>query len=122
MKNNHRGVQGRIRSFGFAMKGLAHLLKDEPNSLVHLLAAAGAFSAAWFFDVTPGEWLWIASAVVLVFITETLNTAIENLVDLVQPEFHPLAGKVKDLCAGAVLLAALYALVVAFIVFLPYIF
>lgn len=122
MKNNQRGLQGRIRSFGFALRGLGYLFRDEPNSLLHLLAAAGAFSAGCYFGLNRNEWLWMASAVALVFITEILNTAMENLVDLVQPEYHPLAGKVKDLCAGAVLLAALYALVVACSIFLPYIF
>jgi diacylglycerol kinase len=52
-------------------------------------------------------------------ITEALNTAIECLTDLVSPEFHPLAGKVKDISAGAVLIAAIGAAVVGAVIFVP---
>jgi len=85
----------------------------------HILATALVLIAGYFFEISINEWLWICSAIFMVIITETFNTAIEHLVNLVSPKFNPLAGKVKDLSAGAVLLAALYALVIASLVFIP---
>ena len=65
------------------------------------------------------EWCLIAIAIILVFLAETFNTAIESLVDLVSSEHHPLAGQAKDMAAGAVLLAALLAFVIGLGIFGP---
>lgn len=121
MKNNHRGIKARILSFKYAMKGFAHLFRDEPNSIIHFLCALLAIVAGFYFDITRYDWLWILSAITLVLVTEILNTAIENLVDIVRPDYDLKAGKVKDLCAGAVLLASLYAVGVGVAVFLPHV-
>lgn len=107
-----------IKSFRYAIKGLKYVLKEN-NMQIHILATILVTVAGFYFHLRVGEWLWISSAIFLVFITETFNTAIEHLVNLVSPKFNPLAGKVKDLSAGAVLLAAFYALIVAGLVFLP---
>lgn len=112
---------GRIRSFGYAFKGFGHLFRDEPNSLIHLVALIAVVAAGIFFSISTTEWLWVASAICAVFVTELLNTAVENLVDLVQPDFHPMAGKVKDLCAAAVLTSAVYAVVVGAVIFFDHI-
>lgn len=117
MKNNDRRIAGRIKSFGYAFQGIRHLLKDEPNSWIHVTAMIAVIAAGFYFSISGTEWLWVASAICAVFVTELLNTAIENLVDMVQPEFHPIAGKVKDLCAAAVLVSAFYAVVVGLMVF-----
>ncbi|RYD04090.1 hypothetical protein N752_16030 [Desulforamulus aquiferis] len=72
-----------------------------------------------FLHLTSMEWLSLCSAIFLVLIAESLNTAIEAAVDLTTDEQHPLAGIAKDCAAGAVLLAAIYSLVVAYLVFWP---
>ena len=72
------------------------------------------------FGITKTEWLFVVVAIALVIITEMLNTAIEFLVDFVSPEYNELAGKVKDIAAGAVLFAALMAAVIGILVFGPY--
>lgn len=69
--------------------------------------------------ITAIEWCVLTLAMASVWITETLNTAIEFLTDLVSPEFHPIAGQVKDLAAAAVLISAMGAAIVGVIVFLP---
>ena len=66
------------------------------------------------------EWLFIITAIMLVLITEAINTAIENTVNLVTGKFHPLAKKAKDISAFSVLLASIYAVIVGLIIFLPY--
>ena len=106
------------KSLSFAFKGLKTLIVSENNARIHLVATAMVGIAGFYFDVSRQEWLWLLLAVVLVWLTEAMNTAIEKLVDLVSPEYHPLAGQVKDLTAAAVLITALFALAVAGVVVL----
>ena len=76
--------------------------------------------AGFAFGITPGEWTAICLCIGLVVSAELFNTAIERLVDLVSPQRHPLAGQVKDIAAGAVLVCALAAIAVGLIIFVPY--
>lgn len=110
--------KSRIKSFAYALKGFLWLLK-EPNALIHLVAAGITVVVSFYFDISTAEWLWIILAIVLVFITEILNTAIEYLADVVTKEENTLIGKAKDLGAAATLLAALFSVFVALIIFLP---
>lgn len=106
-----------IRSVRYAVQGLSTLVRSENNARIHALAVVVVVGAGLVVGISPQDWLWIALAVTLVLTAEALNTALEKLVDLVSPERRPLAGQVKDLAAGAVLLTALFALVVAGVVF-----
>jgi len=108
-----------IRSLGFAFRGLKTLVVSENNARIHFVATLGAVGAGVFLEVSRTEWLWLALAITLVWMTEATNTALEKLVDLVSPDYHPLAGQAKDVAAAAVLVTAFFALVVAGFVFLP---
>jgi diacylglycerol kinase (ATP) len=110
-----------IRSFRFAFRGIRQFFRNENNARVHLLATVGVLMAGFFFGLTRQDWLWITVAIALVWVTESLNTALEKLVDLVSPGFDPRAGAVKDLAAGAVLMAALSAITIGLLVFWPYV-
>lgn len=105
------------RSLGFAFRGLKTLVASENNARIHLVATLGVVGAGIVFHVSGAEWLWLALAIALVWLTEAVNTALEKLVDLVSPDYHPLAGQVKDLAAAAVLVTAFFALAVAGFVF-----
>src|SRR5687768_2885515 len=107
-----------LRSFSFAFKGIYAFFKNENNARVHLLASVFVVISGIFFHLERAEWLWICLCVALVWITEAINTSIEKLVDLISPEFNPKAGMIKDLAAGAVLLAAIFSLIVALIIFI----
>lgn len=109
----------RIRSFYYAFKGLAEVVRSQANMRIHLLAAAAALFAAWFFNISPGEWMILILVIGMVLSAEVMNTAIEYLTDLISPAQHPLAGKAKDAAAAAVLLCALTAVIVGSIIFLP---
>lgn len=111
----------RLRSFGHAFRGLMLLLRTQNNARIHAVATVLVLAAGALFGISPVEWTLIALAVVCVWATEALNTAIEFLVDLVSPELHPLAAKAKDVAAGAVLVAAIGSLIVGILVFGPYI-
>ena len=89
---------------------------------IHALATAAVLGAGLYYRLARLEWALVALAVAGVWTAELLNTAIEALTDLASPDFHPLAGKAKDIAAGAALLAALGALAVGALVFGPHLF
>lgn len=111
----------RIKSFGYAFKGLWLFVSTQANGWIHLLAVAVVVSAGVWFDITTTEWLLCAICFGLVLSAEIFNTAIEYLVNHVSPEYHPVAGKVKDLAAAGVLVAAGFAAIVGIVIFWPYI-
>jgi len=114
-----RFVPGRIASFRFALRGIRLLLRTQTNARIHAAATLLVVTLGCWQGVTAAQWGLLAVAITLVWLAETLNTAIERLTDLVSPEFRPLAGEVKDLAAAAVLLSALGAVAVACAVFGP---
>jgi diacylglycerol kinase (ATP) len=115
-------LKERVRSIGHAARGIASLLRDEPNARIHALAAVLVVLAGIWLHVAAVEWGLLALAVTVVWAAEAMNTAVEALVDLVSPERHALAGKAKDVAAGAVLLAAFGAVVIGVLVFVPRLF
>lgn len=106
-----------LQSFKYAFRGLRFVFQEN-NSKVHLVASFMAVLTGFVMKINLGEWLWIILAITLVWIAETINTAIEKLTDLVHPSYHPLAGKVKDISAASVFMASLFAVVVALLVFM----
>ena len=109
----------QAKSFKPAFNGLWLMMNDH-NAWIHIPAAVLVLGLAYYFEVNKSEWLWLLMAIFTVWILETVNTAIEKLVDLVQPDFHPMAGRVKDIAAGAVLLATIFAIIIGIIIFYPY--
>lgn len=118
-KNNILGQY--IRAFKFAFAGIAKVFKSERNFRFHTLAALAAITLGFIFGITTTEWLFVTAAIGLVTTAEALNSAIEKLVDLVSPQKNAQAGWVKDVAAGAVLLASISALVIGLLVFVPYV-
>jgi diacylglycerol kinase len=112
-------MQRLIKSFGYAISGIAYAAKTQLNFKIHLAALIIVGLAGWYFHLSASEWLCVILAAGLVLVAELLNTAIEILVDLVSPGFNAQAGKVKDVAAGAVLVAACIAVVVGAIIFIP---
>lgn len=112
-------LRDRLRSFTYAFSGLKILLKTQHNAWIHLVVTGVVLAVGALLRISALEWCVLTLAMASVWITETLNTAIEFLTDLVSPEFHPIAGQVKDLAAAAVLISAMGAAIVGVIVFLP---
>lgn len=106
----------KLKSFKDAWRGIVLAVKSQSNMKLHLVAMILVIAVGIFFGFSAWEWCFIALAVALVLSMETMNTAVEELVNLVSPEHRPAAGRIKDLAAGAVLLAALGAAVVGFII------
>ncbi len=112
-------LKKRLNSFRYAFAGLGDLLHTQPNARIHLLATLLVLAAGFYFNISTAEWCAAILAIALVFSTEAFNTAIEFLTDLASPDYHPLAGKAKDVAAAAVLIAAIGAAAVGLIIFLP---
>jgi diacylglycerol kinase len=110
----------RLKSFEYAVRGVRWMLRHEPNMRFHLVAAVGVLIGAAAFRLPLTEWAALIFAIVLVMLGEILNTAIEVVLDIVQPDWDKRVGVVKDLAAGAVLVAAVGATVIALIVFVPH--
>lgn len=109
----------RLKSFRFALDGLKHLFTTQPNAKIHLAVALIVTIAGWFFSLSLTEWALITFAIALVITTEAINTALESLTDLVSPNYHKLAGTAKDVAAAGVLVAAIGAAIIGFLIFLP---
>ncbi len=112
-------MKKRISSFGYALKGLRLFFRTQPNARIHCVILLFVVILGAFLKLNVWEWMAICFAAGLVFVAELLNTAVELLVDLVSPDFNELAGKVKDVAAGAVLVAAIIAVVIGLLVFFP---
>lgn len=110
----------RIRSFGYALRGLGFMLRTQHNAWIHLAGTVAVIAAGMYVRLTFFDWRWIILAIGLVWIAEIVNTAFEHLCDVVQPEFHVSVKAAKDVAAGAVLVAAFVAVMIALLVFLPY--
>lgn len=112
-------LRQRVASFRCAFKGVGITVASQAHARIHLLAALLVVFLADWLAISALEWGLLLLAIALVWVSETINTAIEFVVDLASPEFHVLAGKAKDVAAGAVLLAALLAAAIGLIVLAP---
>jgi diacylglycerol kinase (ATP) len=109
----------QVKTFSYAFKGLAIFFTSEQKAAIHTALAIIAVLSGFLLNLSAIEWCFIVIAIVIVFITEILNSAIENLVDLVQPERNVKAGMIKDIAAGAVLFSSIGAFVIGLIIFIP---
>lgn len=109
-----------ITSVEFALQGIKTVFKEERNMRKHVVFGVLAWIAAFFLQISRAEWLWIITAVFLVWVVEIINTIFENVVDMVTDfHFHPIGKKIKDMAAGAVLLTAGFACLIGLIIFIP---
>lgn len=111
--------KNRIKSFGYAFKGILYLVRTQENMLIHLTAAILVIIAGFVLKVSLLEWCLLSFAIGFVLVTEAINTAIEQFIDFINPGYNYSAGRAKDLGAGAVLLSAITAAVIGLIVFVP---
>ena len=116
----HYDYKKQLRSFGYAWKGIRSCVGKEQNLSFHLITTVCVVTAGWCFCITRGEGIAIVLCIGMVIAAELFNSDIERLVDFVSPQHHPVAGHVKDIAAGAVLVCALAAIVVGLIIFIPY--
>jgi diacylglycerol kinase (ATP) len=111
-----RRIPPVFQSFNYAIEGVIHALRTQRNMRIHFAAAAGVLVLAFVYNVTRLELIALLIAIAFVLIAEMVNTAVEATIDLSTPSFDPLAKIAKDLAAGAVLIAAINAIAVGYLV------
>lgn len=117
MKEEKFSVRKRLRSFKYAVNGIKLLFVKEHNARIHGIAAVVVITAGFFFEIDRYEWIAIVSAIGIVFITETLNTAIEHISDYISPSRNEKIRIIKDLAAATVLFSAIVAVIIGILVF-----
>ncbi|MBQ3439638.1 MAG: diacylglycerol kinase family protein [Bacteroidales bacterium] len=119
MKKEPFSLRARMASFRNAWKGLSVFVRQEHNAWIHLSMTVLVILAGVLFRISTYEWIAVVFAIGLVISAEAINSAIERLADVVQPNRDERIRDVKDICAGAVLVCAMTAFVIGLIVFLP---
>ena len=112
-------TRSRINSVRNAVRGLLHVIRTQKNAWIHSVATVGVILIAAWLQVAARDWAILMLTIAVVWMGEFLNTALEIVVDLASPEQHPLAKVGKDVGAAAVLIAAIAAAVIGFVILGP---
>lgn len=112
----------RLKSVGYAFKGAIILIKTEASIKIQVAIALVVTVAGFYFDISVNEWIVQVLAIGLVMSAEGMNTAIEEIANFIHPERHDKIGLIKDIAAGAVFIASVFASIIGLIIYLPKIF
>lgn len=112
-------IRSRIKSFYYAGAGIAKFLREEHNAWIHLAATIGVILTSLVLKVSFLEAIALVMVIGLVWVAEMLNTCLERMADLISLEQHPEIKFIKDLAAGAVLVAAIVAVIIGLFIFIP---
>lgn len=120
-KDKHEAYKNRRYrdSFRYAFWGVKTAFEEERNLRTHIMAGLFVIGLSLFLNLDRNEWLWLLLVSYLVFVMEMINTVVENVVDLVTEEYHPIAKKVKDMAAAVVLVTTGFAAVIGIVILLP---
>ncbi len=119
MGNNKKMLS--ISSFKAALNGIKYFTATEKHANVHLISGILVIATAIILDFTYLEWAVVLLSIAAVISTEIINTSIEKLVDFVSPEHHQMAGLIKDLAAGAVLVSAVLSALIGLIIIVKHV-
>lgn len=121
-QNKESFIVNRLKSVGFAFKGMLILIKTEASIKIQVFIAIVVTIAGFYFNISATEWMLQIAMIGLVMSIEGVNTAVEYIADFIHPEHHPKIGLIKDISAGAVFIASVVAVIIAGIIYLPKIF
>lgn len=113
-------ITGRFKSVGFALKGAIKLITTEHSVMVQTSLGVILTITGFVIGITPTEWLFQTFAIGLVLSIEGLNTAIEKVADFIHPDYHERIGFIKDIAAGSVFFAAITAIIIGLIIYVPH--
>ena len=113
---------GRFKSIGFAFNVCVKLIKTEHSIMVQSFVGLVTICLGFYFDISKEEWMFQTLALGLVLSVESLNTAAEKIADFIHPDYHKRIGFIKDIAAGAVFFAAMAAITIWSIIYLPRLF
>lgn len=112
-------LTGRFKSLGFALKGAIKLATTEHSVMVQTSIGVLMIITGFYFNISREEWMFQTLAIGLVLAVEGLNTAVEKVADFIHPEFHEKIGFIKDIAAGAVFFAAMTAIAIGLLIYIP---
>ncbi|MFY8097153.1 MAG: diacylglycerol kinase family protein [Flavobacterium sp.] len=119
MKQDNQFVSGRIKSIKYAVLGAYKLVTTEHSVMVQSSLAVMMTVAGFYFKISREEWMMQILVFGLVLAIEGLNTAVEKIADFIHPDYHERIGFIKDIAAGAVMFAAMSAIAVGALIYLP---
>ena len=122
MSKKESFITNRLKSVGYAFKGMLLLLKTEASIKIQFAIAIFMTIAGIYFNISATEWIMQCFAIGLVMSIEGINTAIEAISDFIHPEHHEKIGFIKDIAAGAVFIASIAASIVGLIIYIPKLF
>lgn len=122
MKKDTITVRSLLKSFQYSFSGLKIFLNTEPNARIHLASTFVVLALCFLVRLSAIEIIILLLSITLVWVTELFNTCIERSMDKMSEEFDIRIKAIKDMASGAVVLAALFALIAALIIFLPKVF
>lgn len=121
IQNNSTAVyrQAINKTFINAFNGIQYFFKTERNGKIQAAVAAFVLLASYYLKLSSPEWIVVLFCICAVLAMEMLNTALEQLCNLVHKEYHPVIKIIKDVAAGAVLLVSIASSIIGFIIFIP---
>ncbi|MDV7188070.1 diacylglycerol kinase family protein [Lutibacter sp. TH_r2] len=109
----------RIRAFKFAFKGFWILITTENSIIAQVIIGSIVTIFGFIMNISATEWMFQTLAIALILVAESLNTGIEKLADFVHPDYHKQIGRIKDISAGAAFFAAIFAVIIGLIIYIP---
>ncbi len=119
MKNNDGFIKGRIKSVSYAAKGFWYLLTTEHSIISQVIIGLAMTVFGFFMHISATEWMFQILAIGMIITAEALNTAIEEIADFIHPDYHEKIGLIKDIGAGAAFFAAIFAMLIGVIIYVP---
>lgn len=113
-------VSGRLKSVGFAVRGALKLIFTEHSVMVQTSLGVILTITGFVIGLNQTEWLFQTFAIGLVLSIEGLNTAVEKIADFIHPDYHEKIGFIKDIAAGSVFFAAMTAIIIGLIIYVPH--
>jgi diacylglycerol kinase (ATP) len=112
-------LMGRLKSVKYAFQGSLKLIKTEHSIMVQFSIGIVMTIAGFYFQISTTEWLFQTMAIGMIMSIEGLNTAVEKIADFIHPNYHERIGFIKDIAAGSVFFAALTAIAIGLIIYIP---
>ncbi len=119
MSSRNNFFLNRLKSVKYAAKGFWILITSENSIIAQLIIAIIMIIIGFIMHISATEWMFQLVAIGLVLVAEALNTAIEKIADFIHPEYHKQIGRVKDISAGAAFFAAIFAIIIGLIIYIP---
>ena len=119
MQEERRFFLNRIKAIKYAFNGFRILITSEKSIIAQVIIAFIMTIIGFLMNISATEWLFQIFAIGLILVAESLNTAIEKMADFIHPEYHQQIGRIKDISAGAAFIAAIIAVIIGLIIYVP---